>query len=77
MFNRGEVEIPDDATLIRELRLLERRPSNLGRETVSHPRGAHDDRANAVFGVLRLISKYRGFTAADMIYANRGADLRG
>ena len=31
MFNRGEVEIPDDAVLIRELRLLERRPSNLGR----------------------------------------------
>ena len=75
IFNRGQIEIPDDATLIRELRLLERRPSNLGREVVSHPRGANDDRANSLFGVLRLISQYRGFTAADMGIANHGLEV--
>jgi hypothetical protein len=37
--NRGLVEIPDDAILIRELRLLERHPGNLGREVVTHNRG--------------------------------------
>jgi hypothetical protein len=77
LFNQGRVEIPDDATLVRELRTLERRPSNLGREVVTHPRGLHDDRPNSLFGVLRLLTNLRGFTAADMIFANRGADLQG
>jgi hypothetical protein len=31
-FNRGLVEIPDDAVLIRELRQLERHPGDLGKE---------------------------------------------
>ena len=38
-FNRGQVEIPDDPILIRELRLLERHPGNLGREVVTPSKG--------------------------------------
>ena len=70
-FNRGLVEIPDDPILIRELRLLERHPGNLGREVVTHPRGAHDDRANAVFGALRVLSNYTGFSIEQMLANER------
>ena len=70
-FNRGLVEIPDDAILIRELRLLERHPGNLGREVVTHPRGAHDDRANALFGALRVLSNYSGFSIEQMLANER------
>jgi hypothetical protein len=40
--------------LIRELRLLERRTHRSGKDTVDHPRGGHDDFANAVCGELLL-----------------------
>ena len=70
-FNRGLVEIPDDPILIRELRLLERHPGNLGREVVTHPRGAHDDRANSLFGVLRVLSDYSGFSVEQMLANER------
>ena len=53
-FNRGAVRIPDLPVLTRELRLLERRTSRLGRDSVDHGRGGHDDYANAVVGALSL-----------------------
>jgi hypothetical protein len=61
LFNRGLVALPDHSTLLRELRLLERSPSRLGRDTVSHPRNAHDDHANAVCGCLRVLANYLGY----------------
>src|ERR1019366_9632301 len=61
LFNRGLVSLPDHSTLLRELRLLERSPSRLGRDTVSHPRNAHDDYANAVCGCLRTLANYLGY----------------
>jgi Phage Terminase len=73
-FNRGLVEIPDDPILIRELRLLERHPGNLGKEVVSHPRGAHDDRSNALFGVLRVLSNYSGFSLERMLANERTSE---
>src|SRR5262249_10758146 len=55
-FTRGAVLLPNHARLLRELRLLERRTHRSGRDTIDHgPRG-HDDLANCVCGVLRLMS---------------------
>jgi hypothetical protein len=49
--NSARVEIPDDDTLLRQLRTLERRRGSSGRDRVDHPRGGHDDRANVLAGV--------------------------
>lgn len=53
-FNRGAVSIPEHATLLRELRGLERRVHRSGRDTVDHPSRGSDDYANAVCGALYL-----------------------
>jgi Terminase large subunit, T4likevirus-type, N-terminal len=53
-FMREQISIPDHPQLIRELRQLERRTSRLGRDTVTHPPGGHDDYANALAGCLRV-----------------------
>jgi hypothetical protein len=50
--NAGAVELLDDAKLMRELRSLERRRGTAGRDRVDHRPGQHDDRANAVAGVV-------------------------
>src|SRR5262249_39235650 len=46
LFARGLVRLPPDDALARELRLLERMPTRMGKDVVVHPRGTHDDRAN-------------------------------
>jgi hypothetical protein len=48
-------------TAWRELRVLERQAHRGGRESIDHPRGQHDDYANAVCGVLRQLSDTHGF----------------
>lgn len=53
-FMREQISIPDHPVLIRELRGLERRTSRMGRDTVSHPPGGHDDYANSLAGCLRV-----------------------
>ncbi len=47
----GEIELLDDETLINQLTSLERRTRSGGKDIISHPRGGHDDVANAVAGV--------------------------
>ena len=71
VFNRGLIELPPDPILIRELKLLERRPGLMGKEAVSHPRGVHDDRANAVAGVIRVLTDHLGFDT-EYPFGNRG-----
>ena len=61
LFTRGLVSLPDHPRLLRELRLLERHTHRSGRDTVDHGRAGHDDYSNAVCGVLRRLSKYRGY----------------
>ena len=56
LFTRGLVSLPDHPALLRELRLLERIPGRVGKDQVTHPRGVHDDLANAVCGCLRTAS---------------------
>ena len=48
LFMRGSVSIPDHPKLIRELRLLERRTSRVGKDIVDHGRNGSDDHANAL-----------------------------
>lgn len=54
--NSKMVELPDDATLLRELRGLERRRGTAGKDRIDHRPGEHDDVANAVAGVIHLCS---------------------
>ena len=48
VFAVGRIEILDHPELIRELRMLERRPHQGGRISVDHPSGRHDDHSNAL-----------------------------
>ncbi len=48
LFAQGRIDLLDHERLVRELRLLERRHRVGGRALVDHPRGGHDDYANAV-----------------------------
>ena len=51
-FSCGAVELLDSPQLRTQLLLLERRTRAGGRDSVDHPRGAHDDLANSVCGAL-------------------------
>ncbi|SNT38102.1 hypothetical protein [Tropicimonas sediminicola] len=50
--NSGLVELPPDEMLARQFMALERRTSRTGRDMIDHPPGGHDDRANAVAGLV-------------------------
>jgi Phage Terminase len=67
LFTRGLVRLPDHARLCKELRLLERQTHRGGKDSVDHPRGQHDDYANAVCGVFRTLSNYLGFDLEKML----------
>jgi hypothetical protein len=54
LWSRGLVQIPNHPTLVRELRLLERRTARSGRDSVDHGPGGSDDYANSLFGALNL-----------------------
>jgi hypothetical protein len=56
LFVRGLVKIPDHSILARELRLLERRTTRGGRDSVDHGTSGSDDHANALFGMLHRLS---------------------
>jgi len=54
LFSQGRIELLDLPVLRTQLLLLERRTRAGGRDSVDHPRGAHDDHSNAACGALRL-----------------------
>jgi len=58
-FNSGAVELPPDRVLTTQLINLERRTARGGRDSIDHPRGGHDDRANAVAGLIASAGKRR------------------
>ena len=47
----GEIELPDNETLINQLANLERRTRSGGRDIIDHGPNQHDDLANVVAGV--------------------------
>jgi hypothetical protein len=61
LFARHLVRLPDHPKLLRELRLLERHTHRSGKDSIDHPRGGHDDYANAACGVLRGLSNHLGY----------------
>ncbi len=70
--NHGAIGIPDNTTLVRQLRLLERRP-RAGRDWVDLPRGAPEDESNVLAGVAHLLtttesSEDSGFLIGDALY---------
>lgn len=50
--NSGAVILPPDARMQRQMASLERRTHRSGRDSIDHPPGGHDDRANAVAGAV-------------------------
>lgn len=61
LVNAGGVLILDDPQLLKELRGLERRPGQAGRDRVDHRRGQHDDAAVAASGALVLVGASKGY----------------
>lgn len=57
--NSGRVEIPPDDKLVNQIIGLERRTSRGGKDSIDHPPGSHDDRANVVAGLVSTASKRR------------------
>lgn len=57
--NSARVELPPDDRLTNQFVALERRTARGGRESVDHPPGGHDDRANAAAGVVAHLSARR------------------
>lgn len=52
VINSGRAELPPDDKLINQFVGLERRTSRSGKDTIDHGPGGHDDRANAVAGLI-------------------------
>jgi hypothetical protein len=57
LFMRQAISIPAHDRLLRELRLLERRTSRSGRDSVDHSPHGSDDYANSLAGLLRGLAK--------------------
>lgn len=52
VINSARCELPPDDKLIGQFAALERRTSRSGKDTIDHGPGGHDDRANAVAGLI-------------------------
>jgi hypothetical protein len=63
LWTQARVRIPDHPILVRELRLLERMPTRMGKDQVFHPRSSHDDYANVTFGALYGLASHLGVYA--------------
>src|SRR5690606_32510991 len=61
-FAREAVSIPNHSKMIRELKLMERRTSRAGKDSVDHPTNGSDDFANALAGAIWLAMGKRGST---------------
>jgi hypothetical protein len=57
MLNSGRVQLPPDEKLILQLANLERRTHRSGKDSIDHPVGGHDDRANVVAGVMARVAQ--------------------
>jgi hypothetical protein len=55
LLNSGRIELLDLPRLTTQLCNLERTVARSGKDTISHPRGAHDDIANAVASVASVL----------------------
>jgi hypothetical protein len=61
LLNGPRVELLDNQRLIAQLLALERATSRLGKDSISHPPGGHDDVINVGAGALVSLFKHRAF----------------
>lgn len=66
--NSARVELPPDDRLKRQFIGLERRTGRSGKDTIDHAPGAHDDRANAVAGLVANATRRVGKTTVSGVY---------
>jgi hypothetical protein len=59
LFATGRIRLLDHPQLLRELKLLERRPRAGGKALVDHPAGGHDDFANSLCLAAALATRHR------------------
>lgn len=57
LFTARLIELLDLKLLEGQLRQLERRPRTIGRDSIDHPRGGHDDLANAALGAAWITAR--------------------
>jgi hypothetical protein len=57
LFTARLIEVLDIKALEGQLRQLERRPRTTGRDSIDHPRGGHDDLANAALGAAWVCAR--------------------
>ena len=62
LINSKALDLLDEEKLVRQLMLLERRTSRAGRDSIDHPKGGHDDLANAAAGALVTAYKEPGLS---------------
>ena len=74
LWTQARVRIPNHPTLLRELRLLERMPTRMGKDQVVHPRNVHDDYANVCFGALYCLANHLGAYADSLSKATAWGD---
>ena len=60
LINSEAVDLLDSERLLYQLVMLERQASRGGKESIDHPKGGHDDVANAVAGALVMAFKNPG-----------------
>lgn len=73
LLNAGRVELPDNPRLVAQLSGLERRVARGGRDSIDHPKGGHDDVANAAAGAVNA-AWVRG-RASGHVIAGGGFDV--
>ena len=56
LFTRELISLPNHPRLLRELRLLERRTSRVGKDIVDHGRNGSDDYSNSAVGAANVSS---------------------
>jgi len=69
LWMRGAVSIPDHPKLLRELRLLERHASRIGKDIVDHARNGSDDYANSLCGMLAGLASKQVMRISDAVLA--------
>ena len=70
LLNSGRVSLLDHSRLVTQLVSLERRTARGGRDTIDHPRGAHDDVCNAVAGaIVHAVSARKPLVISDEVLA--------
>lgn len=60
LVNSGRARLLDEPRLISQASLLERRTSRLGRDTIDHPPGGHDDVVNVAAGAIVMVAARTG-----------------